>query len=122
MSKLFDPARVTPLGREYGENLVRLVEPEIARLAADGEPDARCATCALRAGTIPNGCVQTLADLTKCIFEQEPFHCHHDNDRVGNPTKVCHGWLAAIVYRVGSPIKLPWAFSHERVAMQDVER
>lgn len=113
MSKLFDPERVTPLGKEYGENLVRLIEPEIAKLAADGEPDERCTTCALRTGTVPNGCIQTLADLTKCIFERETFYCHQHKDRDGNPTKVCHGWFAAVATTKARPVKMPWQYSHE---------
>ncbi|MGH7946165.1 MAG: hypothetical protein ACREF9_14300, partial [Opitutaceae bacterium] len=84
--------RCTPEGRELGALLVRLSQPEIARLAAEGEPDERCPSCAFRLGTVPNGCPQTMLDAVKCIAEFTPFYCHATTPRY---TKICHGWYVA---------------------------
>ena len=78
--------RVTPEGRALGENMVRLTEPAIARLADEGEPDERCKSCAFRLGTVPNGCPQTQLDALKAVIEDVPFMCHQAN-RAGWP---CH--------------------------------
>lgn len=109
-----DHHRVTPEGRAAGAQLVRLTEPTIARLAAEGEPDERCKSCAFRPGTVPNGCLQTQLDALKAVVEGVPFLCHQA-DRGRAP---CHGWFAARVaireaeQRKG-PLKVtcPWNFS-----------
>lgn len=85
--------RCTPEGRKLGAQLVRLTEPEIARLDAAGEPDERCASCAFRAGTVPNGCPQTTLDAAKCVMEDVTFLCHVQP--AGTEKRVCHGWFAA---------------------------
>lgn len=109
-----DHSRVTPEGKAAGAQLVRLTEPWIERLAAEGEPDERCKSCAFRLGTVPNGCPQTQADALKAVVEKVPFLCHQA-DRKGWP---CHGWVAASVAvraaeaRKGPmPITCPWPFS-----------
>jgi hypothetical protein len=101
----------TPEGQALGKELVRLYEPSIAELEKEGEPDERCATCALRAGTYPNGCVTTLMDLFKCAMEGEvPFMCH-DKRRKG---EVCHGYFAMRYAHDGKRIAtMPWKFSDE---------
>ena len=43
-----DHSRVTPEGRAIGAEWVRMVEPIIAHLVAEGEPDERCKSCAFR--------------------------------------------------------------------------
>lgn len=105
-----DHNRVTPEGRAMGEQMARLTEPVIQRLAALGEPDARCKTCAFRAGTVPNGCLQTQLDVFKSVMEQIPFGCHTPG---GEPNgKVCHGWYAAyIATRHAPPTPVPWPMS-----------
>lgn len=107
--------RVTPEGRAMGEQIVRLTEPTIAALVAEGEPDERCKSCAFRAGTVPNGCPQTQLDVLKAVVEGVPFGCHQ-TDRNGRD---CHGWYAARVAvrraeeRRGTPLAAgcPWEFS-----------
>lgn len=110
------PNRVTPEGRALGEQLVRLTEPAIAGLAAEGEPDERCKSCAFRPGTVPNGCLQTQADALKAVVEGVPFMCHQ-HDKLEH---ACHGWYAARValrmaeVRRGRPLEMttcPWPFS-----------
>lgn len=110
-----DHTRTSPEGFACGAQLVRLTEPTIAALAAEGEPDERCRTCAFRSGTVPNGCAQTMADAIKCVVEAHPFLCHQ-HDRKGLP---CHGWYAARVAlrraeeRSGQKlnVQVPWDFS-----------
>ena len=110
-----DHSRVTPDGKALGEQMVRLTEPWIAHLAAEGEPDERCKSCAFRAGTVPNGCLQTQADVLKAVVEKVPFLCHQ-HDRKG---QACHGWFAAMVamrhaelVKGPAPISsCPWEFS-----------
>ena len=120
--KLMDPDRVKPEGKRLGECMVRLTEPEIERLAANGEPDDRCKTCAFRNGTIPNGCPQTQMDALKCVMEGEPFFCH--TPRVDQPADIenviCHGWYAARHSLVTGNeaakmkvLKTPWPFSND---------
>ena len=99
-----------------GEQMVRLTEPAILRMKLQGEPDERCKSCAFRAGTVPNGCMQTQMDVLKAVVEDVPFLCHQ-HDRKGWP---CHGWFAARVAiheaerRTGRKlpaIECPWPFS-----------
>ena len=99
--------RVTPLGRKLGQNIARLVQPGIDELAAEGEPDERCKTCAFRAGTVPNGCIQTLGDALKAAMEgSRVFLCHQDKG------KVCHGWFAwRFMGANRTDIKVPWEYS-----------
>lgn len=113
--KLMDPARVTPEGRLLGAKLVEWFEPHIEDLAALGEPDERCKTCAFRAGTIPNGCPQTQMEVLKCVLKQVHFHCHSRRDEAGEPA-ICHGWLAAwhlAQVKGTKPVKCPWPATGE---------
>lgn len=114
MHEAHDHHRVTPEGRAAGEQLVRLTEPAIGRLACVGEPDERCKSCAFRLGTVPNGCLQTQLDALKAVVEDVPFLCHQA-DRKGWP---CHGWFAARVAikeveTIRGPLGMtcPWEFS-----------
>ena len=102
-----DHSRVTPEGRLLGFQTARLVEPAIAQLVREGEPDERCKSCAGVYGTVPNGCLQTQADFTKAIMEDVPFLCHQA-DRKGWP---CHAWFAARVAMKGKTAAAPWEFS-----------
>ena len=88
-----DHKRVSPQGKAIGAMLVRLVEPAIQSLSKVGEPDERCKSCAFRAGTVPNGCLQTQLDACKAILEQNPFRCHVEKLADGTP-QICHGWFA----------------------------
>ncbi len=110
-----DHSRVCPQGQALGAQLVRLTEPWVAALASQGEPDMRCKSCAFRAGTVPNGCLQTQMDALKAVVEDVPFLCHQ-HDRQGS---ICHGWFAAGVgIRATEEVKGPmpvqavvWEFS-----------
>ncbi len=105
MKEAHDHHRVTPEGKQCGEQVARLTEKGIAKLVTEGEPDERCKTCAFRAGTVPNGCPQTQADVMKCVLEAVPFYCHQ---RKG---ELCHGWYAARVALGGKICRVPWDFS-----------
>lgn len=87
--------RVSPEGRKLGVVAARLADAECAALVLDGEEDERCQSCAFRAGTVPNGCLQTQLDVMKAVAEDIPFMCHQHLDQRGRPSKVCHGWFAA---------------------------
>lgn len=115
MKEAHDHKRVSPQGRALGAQLVRITEPAINALAAQGEPDERCRSCAFRAGTVPNGCAQTQADAIKAVIENVPFMCHQA-DRLH---QCCHGWFAARwairqAEKVKGPmpfVTCPWEFS-----------
>ncbi len=108
-------SRVSPEGRSLGQRIVSITEPWVKHLAATGEPDERCKSCAFRADTVPNGCLQTQMDVFKAVVERVPFLCHQ-HDRKGD---VCHGWFATQVgirasEKVKGPMpvtKAPWEFS-----------
>lgn len=111
-----DHSRVSPEGRAMGAQLARLADRSCAALAQQGEADDRCKSCAFRAGTVPNGCLQTQMDALKAVVENVPFHCHQ-HDRKGS---VCHGWFAAQVAITHAErmrgqrrpaITIPWDFS-----------
>lgn len=110
-----DHSRVTPLGKQMGQAMAKLADRMCEQLAADGEPDDRCKSCAFRLGTVPNGCIQTQSDVLKAVSEDVPFLCHQ-----GKPGQrsICHGWFAmrVLVGRLedatgkGLP-PCPWEFS-----------
>ena len=104
-----DTSRMTPEGEALGAELVRLTEPVIARLAAEGEPDVRCDTCAFRRGTVPNGCAETVLDAAKAVFEGDVFLCHM---RLAERA-TCHGWYAGRVAVHGDRTLVGYPYSHE---------
>lgn len=119
MKEAHDHYRVTPAGRAAGENMARLADRAVASLAAEGEPDERCKTCAFRAGTVPNGCAQTQADATKAVIEDVPFTCHQ------KPGWPCHGWFAlrvALKDKIPIGAKCPWEFSPPDEDFETVEK
>ena len=91
-------------GFEHGYYMARFVDQEEAR-----EPLAngshRCATCAFRQGTYPNGSPTAQLDALKCVMEGIPFLCHEDN-------KPCAGW-ALLRRGVATTHQMPWPFSDE---------
>nr|WP_315249229.1 hypothetical protein [uncultured Duganella sp.] len=95
MKEAQDHHRVSLEGRKLGSVSARLADGECAALAREGEDDERCKSCAFRASTVPNGCLQTQLDVMKALAEDIPFMCHQHLDQRGRPTKVCHGWFAA---------------------------
>jgi len=105
--------RIDPLGVQLQANVMRLfVQPGLDQLAADGEPDTRCSTCAARPGTVPGGCIQTQADFLKSIHEDVPFMCHA-HEVAGDFTRLCHGWFAARVHIGDKTLPAPWPWSHD---------
>lgn len=103
----------TPEGRALGEQLARLTDTaEIEVRKQFPNHDERCASCAFKAGTFPNGCLTTVADATKCAVEGTPFFCHHNLDGDKNPTELCAGWMIAQTALMDAPVKnLPYEFS-----------
>lgn len=99
--------RVSPEGVRAGKQMVRLIEPALTRLVAEGEADERCKTCAFREGTVPNGCIQTVADAMKAGLEDVPFLCHQGNP----PATICFGWYAMRVRLRGLTMQCNWDFS-----------
>ena len=86
----------TPEGRELGRELARLADiAEARRLEQFPNAHPRCGDCAFRAGTDPNGCVETLMDALKCVVEADPFFCHR-HLRDGEPKQLCAGFAALI--------------------------
>lgn len=82
----------TTEGRLLGTKLARLADLEELRIRSDfPQAHSRCNDCALRAGTDPNGCVETLMDLLKCVCEDTPFYCHQGL-RDGEPKRLCAGF------------------------------
>lgn len=82
----------TPEGRMLGRELARLCDIEEARMRVRfPRLHPRCDDCALRAGTDPNGCPETLMDVVKCIAENVPFYCHK-GVRDGEPKRLCAGF------------------------------
>jgi hypothetical protein len=86
------PNLPTPEGRLLGAELARLTDIEEERLR-ERFPHAhrRCGDCALRAGTDPNGCAETLLDVVKALVEHVPFYCHKAVDDNG-PKLLCAGY------------------------------
>jgi hypothetical protein len=83
----------TPEGRMLGRELARLADIEEAKLRKQfPRLQPRCDDCALRSGTDPNGCVETLMDVIKCVVEQERvFYCHK-GVKDGQPKRMCAGF------------------------------
>ncbi len=118
MKEARDHHRVSPEGKAMGKQLARLADTEWAALARSGEADDRCKTCAFRAGTVPNGCLQTQMDAFKAVAEDIPFMCHCELNANGRATKICGGWFAvrriaarAERARGGKLTPAPWDFS-----------
>lgn len=111
-----DHSRVSPEGRRIGATMADIAGKGVRVLAAEGEPDERCRSCAFTPNTVPNGCIQTQMDAMKATVEGVPFMCHQA-DRKG---RSCFGWYAARValHRAslasGQPLPVaacPWDFS-----------
>lgn len=88
--------RVSPEGQIFGRWMARM--DKIGRLALEG-PDLRCASCAFREGTVPNGCMQTQLDVLKAVCEGVPFHCHAPRDG-----RLCAGFVSARLVAATHPV------------------
>ena len=97
MSQKPDPATAvpnepTPEGRKVGAMLGALADAAEAEQRRDF-PNMlpRCNDCAFRAGTLPNGCEETLMDAMKCAVEGKPFYCHKGLKEGEAPKRLCSG-------------------------------
>lgn len=86
------PQKPSAHGRVLGAELTT-----IADAMAPLHPDIpeRCATCAFRHGTFPNGCASTLSEALNCVIgaDPSPFHCHHGLKDGEGPMRLCSGYL-----------------------------
>lgn len=90
------PNRPTPEGYRLGAVLATLADRgEHILLAEDGEAPRRCASCAYKPGTFPNGCPETVLDALKCSAEGIPFACHHSKplENAKGYSGMCAGWV-----------------------------
>lgn len=94
-------------GRALGKEHARLYELELSKRPM--ELDDRCATCAFRPGTLPNGAATTQLDVLKCLMEHVDFNCHHK----GRTDSLCHGYKILKPPASHTPVVMPWAFSYE---------
>lgn len=91
-----------------------MTDKEVGKLIAEGEwtEDERCASCAFRHGTVPNGCPQTILDATKCVLEKRTFACHVPKGDMPAGTHACMGWFAAMqAAKKKTAIVCPWPYS-----------
>lgn len=107
------PNRPSKEGRELGEQLARLCDAaEAEQLKQFPDMKRRCASCAFRKGTFPNGCVATTMDAFKAVMEGVDFMCHHSpQDAEGRHTEWCQGWFLLCSQQKGFK-EVPWEFSH----------
>lgn len=102
-----DHHRVSDEGLALGKLSARMAALGWRRLAAaglidmnlPGARDAMCASCACRAGTVPNGCLQTQLDFLKTVVEGAPFMCHAPKDG-----RMCAGYIGARAQHVATPM------------------
>lgn len=60
-----------------------------------------CRSCAFRPGTVPNRCVDTVADALKCVFEGERhFLCHEPREGTRLLDTACWGAMRARAWAV----------------------
>lgn len=96
-AELGTPNLPTPEGRLLGEQLARLTDIEEERLRERfPKMHRRCGDCALRLGTVPNGCPETLMDVVKAVVERVPFYCHKAITEDGQPRILCAGYAALV--------------------------
>jgi hypothetical protein len=87
----------TPEGRLLGAQLARLADIEEKRLREQfPRLSPRCGDCALRLGTDPNGCPETLMDVVKALVECVPFYCHKNVAEGEKPIRLCAGYALLV--------------------------
>lgn len=108
------PNRPTAAGRDLGADLARVCDvAEAEQRKRFPNMAERCSSCAFRAGTVPNGCPETLMDAIKCVIEQREFMCHMGPGiKEGKPTLPCAGWFT-LLSGDAERVEAPWKFSHE---------
>lgn len=105
--------RPTPEGIRAGIELARLTDAdEVESRKRFPKMRERCASCAYRRSTIPNGCEETVMDALKASLQGDPFYCHMDMPADGVPQDLCAGWM--ITQAAGTePVEAPWPYSHD---------
>lgn len=91
--------RVTPQGQLLGKTMAKFADAGFRLLAPIGVEDTRCASCAFRPGTVPNGCIQTQLDTLKAVTEGGQFLCHAPHDG-----RLCAGYVACRAYKAMHPL------------------
>lgn len=88
----------TPEGRALGKIVARVTDSTLASLRQKFplHSDERCQSCAYRADTFPNGCLETALDALVSVVKCEPFYCHLRFTNDGKPIDICAGWLIAL--------------------------
>lgn len=115
------PNRPTPEGRQLGAVLAKLADRgEHILLAEDGDAPRRCASCAYKAGTFPNGCPETVLDALKCSAEGIRFTCHHSKplDNEKGYSAACAGWVqsrVAVARMGGLPPEVMQAIAEHKI-------
>jgi hypothetical protein len=105
--------RPTPEGKLAGAQIARFTDKAEVLVRKQFPNHAeRCKSCAYRAGTIPNGCPDTVIDATKCAFEGRPFYCHERFNEDGTPQDFCAGWLLATTV-LPKGLTAPFPYSDE---------
>jgi hypothetical protein len=98
----------------------------LALMAAFGRKDAGfeipegCATCAFREGCMTNMTAGTLKIALDCVLGIDPdrFACHHGM-KEGEPTKLCTGYVAAILAPFSLVKEVMTAINADMKAMGD---
>lgn len=100
--------------RERPSKHGKILGDALALLAIAGRKDAPelpecCLTCAFRQGCMTNQMAATGKTALDCVLGIDPdrFACHHGM-KEGQPSKLCVGYIAAIL--------APWAFTKEVLA------
>ena len=102
-SRPADPAELVPnlpteAGRAMGAALAKHADAaELQQRVTFPDMLPRCSDCAFRAGTLPNGCEETLLDAIKCVVEGKPFYCHKGVTDESEPRRLCSG--AMVLYQ-----------------------
>lgn len=111
-SSVLVPNRPTDLGRSLGSQVARLCD-NAEQIIRERFPNMRprCGTCAFRAGTIPNGCEETLADAIKCVAEKDRLFLCHESPK-GEEKQPCAGYMTLIQTTADMPsVEVPWEYA-----------
>lgn len=93
--------RMPPEAARVGAMLAGMSREGGLLLALQGlEIPDRCKTCAFRQGTVPNRCIDTVADAMKCVMEGRPFECHVPKGGTLAVDQMCAGWMRARAWAV----------------------
>jgi hypothetical protein len=104
MTQPIDPKnaeRPSAHGRLGGQYLSALADCGRRRLPPGTTLPEMCVDCAFRLGTMPNQMGATIKSAIDCVLgigdhADEDFACHHGM-RDGHPTKICAGYVAALL-------------------------